>query len=177
MSNRTQCLTFVILGILVAVAAFIANSGRAKQQIPDLPERQEVIRAVPNVVSKFPSVRVKKVDIRNAESPFATIAVEVENAGEVGIIAITLESKKDGHVVMVSLRSSFEGDADPRVVIEPHEVGTLEIPVANTFSDVPLEIGSVMYANGSEVGDPESLKTMHKVKDHEKKAKTKEFPQ
>jgi hypothetical protein len=169
MSNRRQYLTFIILGMVVAVAAFIANSGRAKQEVA---QRREANTSVPSVVSNFPNLKVQKVAIRNAGTPNATIVVEVENTAEIGIIAITLESKKEGQAFIVSLRTSFEGDGEPRVVIKPHEVGKLEIAVTNTFSDVPLEIGSVMYADGSEAGDPESLETMHKVKDHEKKAKT-----
>lgn len=176
MSNRKQYLTFVFLGMLVAVAAFIANSSRAKQQVPDPPQRQEATGSAPNVVSNFPNVKVRRVEIKDAGTPQARVAVEVENTAEVGIIAITLESKKDGQAFIVSLRSSFEDDVEPTVVIKPNDVATLTMPMANTFRDVPLEIGSVMYADGSEIGDKHSLETMHKVKDHEKKVK-KESPQ
>ena len=90
---------------------------------------------------------------------------------EIGIVAIGMESTNGEEASGLSLRSSFESDREPTVVIKPHEVGVLEMSLANVFPDAALEIGSVMYADGTVKGSERQLKILHDVKNHEKNAK------
>ena len=177
MWTRKQNLFFIVLGALIALAAFVISSGRAKQPAKAPQQNRGSVTSVPKVVCDLTNIIVKEVSIRNEGAPEATVVVKVENNSEIGIVAIGMESTNGEESSGVSLRSSFEGDREPTIVIKPHEVGVLEMPLANVFPDAGVEIGSVIYADGTEKGEARQLKIFHDLKNHEKSAKKMESPQ
>jgi hypothetical protein len=174
MWTRKQNLFFVVLGVLIALAAFVINSGRAKEPARKPLQKRGNSSSLPNVVCHFANITVLDVSIKNEGAPEATVVVRVENNSEIGIVAIGMESTNGEESSGVTLRSSLEDDRQPIVVIKPHEVGTLEMALADVFPDAPLEIGFVNYADGTEKGNERSLKIFRELKTHEKNAKKKE---
>lgn len=177
MQTRKQNVLAILLGVSIAIAIYgisYARTGRAKQ---DSPQQKEMITSVPEVVSCVKNIKVVKKEIKNAGNPDATVAVEVENTGDLGIIAISMESVK-GRESYGVLTSTFEAN-EPVAIIKPHATATLTIEVANVFPHVPLQIGSVMYTTGTEEGCDSSLKNMRdsKVMHEAQKAKRKGSPQ
>jgi len=177
MQTRKQYVLVVLLGMSIGVALFTISYARTRHAKQDAPQQKELITSVPEVVSCVKNIKVINKEIKDAGAPDATVAVEVENTSELGIIAISIESSK-GRESYGVLSSTFEAD-EPIAIIEPHATATLKIAVANVFPHVPLQIGSVMYIDGTEDGCTESLKTMHKLKasQEKQKAKRKESPQ
>jgi hypothetical protein len=55
-------------------------------------------------------------------------------------------------------------------VIEPHQSARLTIEASNVYKDKPLQIGSVMFADGSEEVCREALELLHKVRAEEEKS-------
>lgn len=178
MSTRKQNFSLILLGVFLALAAFVISSGRAKHAAQEPQKERAITTAVPRIVSHVTGIRVNGVSIKNAGASNATVVVEVENTSEVGVTAISMESTNGEEGSGVSLGGSFQADGEPLVVIKPHEARTLEIALVNVFPDVALEIGSVMYADGTENGREQSLKILRDLKnDAKKKAKMKESPQ
>jgi hypothetical protein len=169
MNKRTQKVLLILVGVIVGIAAFSINSiGKKYAKQDPHPQQRETVTYVPEVVSCTPKVRVIKAEITHGETPNPVIVVEVENASEVGIIAISMESVKGNEAFENTLGSSFEGDQPPIVVIKPHEVGTLDMAMTSVFAGEPLRIGGVMYADGTEAGCERGLKTLHRARDYDK---------
>jgi hypothetical protein len=163
MQFRRQNVLFILLGVSIGIAVFsITSVGRRRAQQDPSPQSKQKIASVPEIVSCVRNIRVAKAEITNAESPDAYLAIEVENTSDVGIIAISLESGREGEAY-TELEESFGAD-EPIVIIEPHVTHNLGMPVANILPHMPLRIGSVMYANGTEEGCDLSLKLTHQLK-------------
>jgi len=96
----------------------------------------------------------------------ASVYVEVANISTLGIVAVSLETTKDGASYTTTLRGSFKGDK-PEIVIKPNQTAIMNMSLV--FGDVPLRIGGVFYEDGSEDGCATSLKTLHDVKESEVK--------
>ena len=93
----------------------------------------------------------------------------VENTSDLEIIAVSLESKK-GKDTFTVLASTFEAD-EPTALIKPHETYILTMALSNTSPNVPLQIGSVMYLDGTEEGCEPSLKLMRHSKTYHERVK------
>lgn len=177
MQIRKQYVLAVLLGMSIGVALYAISLARAKSVKQDPPSKKELITSVPEVFSCVKSIRVINKAIRNAGTSDAIVEVEVENTGELGIIAISLESHK-GRETYSEIRNTFEAD-ETLAIIEPHKTATLTMPVANVYIHVPLQIGSVVYVDGTDEGCRSSLKRMRdtKVSHEAEKAKRKGSPQ
>jgi len=169
MNKRRQRVLLTLVGVVIGVGVFSINSIGKRYTKPDpYPQKRETVTYVPEIVSCAPKVKVLKAEIADGASADPTIVVEVENASEVGIIAISIESVKGREAFENTLRTSFEGDQIPIVVIKPHETGKLNMAMNSVFVGVPLRIGGVMYADGTEEGCDRGLKTLHRVRDHDR---------
>ena len=110
---------------------------------------------------------VKKVKVinRRIDAALNVLVVEVENTSDLGIVAISLESKKGSDSYSV-VPSTFEAD-EPIVIIKPHERYELTIEL-NLTANASFQVGSVVYADGTEDGCQASIGKMRKLKaDHE----------
>ena len=153
-----------LLGICLGVGLYTLNLARGKKS-PTPPIEQIANYPLP-VTSCVRQIKVTKAEITDAGKPTEAINVQVENLSDLGIIAISLEATNGSESYTTTLRSSFKKDI-PSVVIKPHDIGTLNM--TSPFGNVPLQIGGVLYDDGSEDGCISSLKTLHEVKDSEKK--------
>jgi hypothetical protein len=176
MKTRTQNFLFILFGLLIGLTVFVASSARAKRAQQDITQKKGSIASVPEIASCVSNIRVVKTEITNAESPDAYLTIEVENTSDVGITAIAIETAKGPGKYQV-IRSGFGADKEPLIVIKPHGTNTLIMAVTNVYRGVPLLIGSVMYADGTEEGCGSSLKTVHQVKERELLKKKEATPQ
>jgi hypothetical protein len=165
--NRNS-LWFIFLGILLGLSVFVLGNMHSKRAGQESNQEKEIITSVPKIVSCAKSIKVLRGELKNAKNPDGTIAVEVENTNDIGVIAISLESVKKAGEVYSVLRHSF-GTDQPIIIINPHATGTLKIEITNINPHAPLRIGSVMFADGSEEGCKSSIESMHESKrEHEK---------
>jgi hypothetical protein len=138
----------ILLGIVAGVSLSTLNSVRAYLAVQD--DLQHQIVVIPEVVSCVERISVVKKGYFDEAKKL--IAVEVKNDSDKGIIAISLSSKGTKHSYTVTLRTSFEVGAEQQVVLAPQKTAVLRIEVANINKDRPLEIGAVMYADGTAEG-------------------------
>jgi hypothetical protein len=182
MTIRRQYALALLLGLSIAVVFYAVGSMRtesAKQE----PQKKELITSVPEVISCVKKIKVLHKGFKwaggNGSGPIenAMVEVEVENSSDLSIIAISLDTRK-GREAYSEIQSSFEAD-EPTIIIQPHSTATLAILAANLFTEVPLQIGSVTYADGTIEGCEESNKMMRAIKEkgEKRKAQKKEAPQ
>ena len=152
----------VAVGVCLGVCLFTISIAGAWPMIQDSPRQTVPITSPPEVVSCVKTLKVIKRLIKNGGTPHASVTVEVENTSDLGIIAVSLDSKKGKDTYTV--RTSTFGADEPTVVIKPHETYTLRMELSNVFPNEPLQIGSVMYVDGTEAGCDASLKAMRNSK-------------
>jgi len=167
MKSSKQYVLFILFGILIAAGLYSFNSVRAK--IRKQEAKQQAPASVPKVLSCVKGIQIVRSEIENAGRPDASLAVEVKNITETGIVAIAMESTNGKEAYTVTLRSSFQGN--PRAVIESRETGTLRMEVGNIFPNALLRIGGVIYSDGTEEGCGSSLQTLHELKKEDEKKK------
>ena len=152
----------ILVGMCLGVGLYAISITKAWPVNQNSPRQQVPITSPPEVVSCVKTLKVMKRTIKDGGTPHASITVEVENTSDVGIIAVSLESKKGKNTYTV-LANTFGADV-PMVVIKPHETYTLRMELSNIFPNEPLQIGSVMYVDGTEEGCEVSLKAMRNSK-------------
>lgn len=59
------------------------------------------------------------------------------------------------------------------MVIKPGDTATLRMSFGEMTFGLPLVISSVVYGDGTEEGDERSLKTIHQIREHDRKANEK----
>jgi len=154
----------ILAGMCLAVIVYTISIARVRYRA-SATSQQQILPYGNEVTSCAKGIRVVKAEVVNAGTRSATVEVQIENLSELGIVAVALDAHKNGESYTVTLRSSFKG-AKPEVVIKPHETDSLSMQLV--FGDVPLQIGSVFYEDGTEEGCVSSLKTLHEVKESEK---------
>lgn len=166
----------VLVGVVLGTAVFTLVYARTKRVKQAPPPQKELVTSAPEVVSCVKNIKVISTTIKNP-GPVATVAVEVENTSDLAVIAIEVETTKGKETYGV-VESTFEAD-EPTAVIEPRATHILTVAAANLYPRVPLQIGSVMYADGTEDGCAASIKRMRDSKaTHEaRKAERKGRPQ
>jgi hypothetical protein len=175
MKKHWQKTVPLLIGVILGIIGFSINSVARRYAKTDPSPQRQVATYVPEILSCSKNIRVTNTEIANAGTPDASLMVQVENTTNVGIIAIQIESVNDREAFETTLRTSFDNDQPPTVVIKPHEVGTLIASLNNILAGVPLRIGGVMYEDGTEEGCERGLGTLHQVRDHDK-SKKKERP-
>ena len=163
--NRKTLILPVLVGVCLAVGVYTLKSTRARQNTATDQSKQPVLYTQ-GVTSCAKDIRVIKAEVIDVGTPSSRIEVQVENLSDRGIIAISLEATNGISSYTTTKRSSFKKGM-PVVVIKPHETETLTM--TSPFGDVPLQIGGVLYQDGTEEGCTSSLKTLHEVKESEEK--------
>ena len=160
MTNMKRHLAAVVLGCLLGGIVYaIVVFPLKKSQEGAVVSSPEVLSCVKNV----------KVISRRIDTPSALLIVEVENTSDVGIVAISLEAKngKDTHIVRPS---TFEAD-EPLILIKPHERHQLNMALSNIKPSAQLQIGSVVYADGTAEGCEASVRATQKSKSYHEQIK------
>jgi hypothetical protein len=172
MQTRHLIALTLTLGVLIGLVFYsISLVGATNQE----PVKKELIKNVPEIKSCVSSIRVISAKIKNPERPNAALVVELENTSDIGIIAISIDSKTEKETYSV-IRNTFGSDK-PLAIIEPHSADSVRLELANIRPGAQIEIGSVTYMDGTEEGCSASVESMHQSKlSHEKEAKSKKEP-
>lgn len=159
----------ILVGVCLGVGLYAISIAKAWPMNQDSTGQTVTHKSPPEVVSCAKNIRVIKRTINDVGTPHARVTVEVENTSDLEIIAVSLESKK-GKETFTVLASTFEAD-EPMPLIKPHETFTLTMGLSNVSPNVPLQIGSVMYLDGTEDGCEPSLKAMRNSKTYHERLK------
>ncbi|MCA1638151.1 MAG: hypothetical protein LC768_07420, partial [Acidobacteria bacterium] len=132
----------------------------------------------PQVVSKVKNLEIINTSLRGEGKRDAIAVIKMRNNSDKPIIAITIVSGDDKDSSGINFNGFNEGNVPPSIVIQPYETFEMDMPLANLRPSFPIRIGGVMYADGIEDGEEETLRTMRGQKEHYKnKKKEKDSPQ
>jgi hypothetical protein len=168
MNNRKLNLLAVILGVVVAATIYAAfvQGGKAKQQ-PQKPQ----ITSLPKIKSCLRALTVQSAFFREPDpnSDSMELVLQLMNNSDASIVAVSIEwtSKKE-HTEGSLVINSFGADT-PKILVMPHSLYEVAIPVGNFSPDASVQVGSVVFADGTEDGCTNSLKALHELKSREEK--------
>lgn len=150
-------LVSAILMIAVVSGVGVTRSKLAGKQKKQWPPFQQVTDALPPVTSKVRNVEVVSATIENQGRQDATAAIELWNNSDKAITGVTLTAG--------DISVGHDGAISPEVpvaVVEPFGRITVRFVLSNLEKDVPIFVGGVIYADGSEDGQDIVLEVMHK---------------
>lgn len=162
--TRRENLVSILIGVCIAVAVYAVHprSGKAKQ--PEFSEQKPHITSLPVISSCIGEITVENAFLRNPESVGGVLVLQVRNNTSVAVVAISIEARsKTDHSAYEIVTNSFEDDK-PTTILEPHSSGEFTIEVSNIRPDGVVKVGSVVFADGREVGCKASLKSMRESK-------------
>jgi hypothetical protein len=156
MSTRRIILLIVAVAAITSVIGFGVLSKRIESQ------RQKVT-TIPPVYSKVKTLEVVSTKIINENTPAAGVSVEIRNNSYKSVMAVDLVCG-EGAIT----KNGLTDEENPIVVIEPYGVTTVEMAFGAMSPNAPLVVSAVTYDDGTEEGDEESLRIMHKIRDHDR---------
>lgn len=118
----------------------------------------------PKVVSKVKLIEVVSATV---DSDPAVLYIALRNNSDKAVVSVAVESgdKKDASGINFSgFRTNNE---PPMTLIEPHATKTFKIQLDNLLPNKPIKVGGVIYADGTEDGDEDTLGTMHRNRQHD----------
>lgn len=140
----------------VAAAVSIGVVSKSRQQ-------KERVYALPQIYSKVKDLEVINATIIDAKTPAARVQLEIWNHSSQAVMSIDLVSG-DGAMT----QNAFTDGEHSVPVIEPYGTTKMEMSFANMTPGAPLVVSAVTYADGTEEGEAESLKMMHKSRERDK---------
>ena len=155
----------VLLIAVVVVGLVIASGVLSKRR----ESQRKAVTNIPPVSSKVKALVIVGTKIINENTPGVGVSVEIRNISDRAVMAIDLVCG-DGAVT----KNGLTDEEKPIVVIEPYGRTTIEMSFSEMTADVPLVVSAATYVDGSEEGDPRSLRRMHQTRDHDR-AKMLEF--
>ncbi|MCU1267645.1 MAG: hypothetical protein JWM21_3963 [Acidobacteria bacterium] len=170
LKTRSQKLLIILCGVVVGVVVFAITSiarRRSEQNTPA--QKRETVTSVPQIVTCVKRLTIVKAELLQSGTPDAALVVELKNEAEVGITAIVLSTTRDRETYEITRSASFSEDGNPKTVIEPHSSG--KMTMALPFPQASIQIGGVLYSDGTEEGCKSSLKTLHGMMKDELKRK------
>ena len=170
MNNRKLNILAVIFGVCVAATIYAAlvHGGKTKQ-----PPQKPHITTLPKITSCLRTLKVQSAFFRKRDpnSDAMELVLQLMNNSDTSIVAISIEwtSKKE-HTTGRRVTESFEADT-PKILVWPRSLYEVAIPVGNIPLDAGVQVGSVVFADGTEDGCTDSLKALRKLKSsYEKKS-------
>jgi hypothetical protein len=177
MNHRKLNLLAIILGVCVAASIYaaLAHGGKTRQR----PQKTQ-IQTLPKMTSCVSALKVQSAFFRKPDpnSDSMELVLQLMNDSDTSIVAVSIEwtSKKD-HTKQSLVTNSFGADT-PKILAAPHSLYEAAIPVNNLPSDASVQVGSVIFADGTEDGCTSSLKDLRELKSkHERKEKDPKEPQ
>jgi hypothetical protein len=165
MPTYSKTVTFVIVGAGLGLLVWFGLVGVVRGASQEKPKRT-VLTALPKIKSCVEHVKLVKAELVNQGDSQVAI-LELENQAYVGVISISVETTVDKDKYSV-VWSAFSPDREPLIVIPPG--GRAPIQIGNLAENSPIQIGGVMFSDGTEEGCELSLRSMRELKDfHTKK--------
>ena len=176
MNNRKPYLVAVVLGVCVAatVYAVLIRGGNAKQ-----PSQKPQITTLPKMSSCVDTLPIQSAFFRKHDpnSDAMELVLQLMNNTDKSIIAVSIEwTSKETHIEQSLVINSFGADT-PEILVEPHSLYAVTMPVENLSPESKVQVGSIMFADGTESGCANSLKSLHELKSKREKEQPKKEPQ
>jgi hypothetical protein len=151
-----------IILLIAAVVALVSllGAGVLSQRSPS---QRKIPTTIPPVYSKVRTLEVVSTKIINEDTPAAGVSVEIRNNSYKTVMAVDLVCG-EGAIT----KNGLTDEENPIVVIEPYGTTTIEMGFAAMSPDSPLVVSAVTYDDGTEEGDEESLRIMHKIREHDR---------
>lgn len=121
------------------------------------------VNTMPRVLSKIKNLQVISATVINPDTPAAGVAIEIRNNSELAVMAVDLVSG-EGAIT----KNGLSDEDHPIVVIPPHGTTIVEMTFGEMTPGAPLVVSAVTYADGTEEGEEEPLRIMHKIREHDK---------
>jgi hypothetical protein len=160
MSKARRGRALIVLSAVALVGSLISYNAVSKRREP-LP--QKVVTKIPPVYSKVKTLEVVGVKVLDENTPAASVSVEIFNNSDKAVMAVDLVCG-EGAIT----KNGLTDEENPIVVIEPYGVTTIEMTFGAMTPNTPLVISAVTYADGTEEGVEESLRAMHRLREHDR---------
>ncbi|HVF56402.1 MAG TPA: hypothetical protein VM934_09645 [Pyrinomonadaceae bacterium] len=122
---------------------------------------------LPEIISKVKTLKVVSATIKGENGSSPTVVIEIRNNSDKPIIAVAIESGNDRDASGVTLNGFKSEDEPPLIVLKPYSTITMRLPLSSVMPGHPIKVGGVMYADGSEDGDEDTLETMRRQREHD----------
>jgi hypothetical protein len=143
----------IILGVVALAAVSLVGAKVIRGQ-----------KNPPHVACKARGVEVVSVTLQ--EEPVEALAVEIRNVSGKPIIAVTLESRAEKEASGINHNGFRDGDEPPEIVLYPYQSTVIRLSASDLVPGGVLQVGAVMYADGTEEGDDRTLNTMRGQREH-----------
>lgn len=161
--RRTLLPRLAVLGAGIVLVSFLVGSAIVTNKRD--PQQQQNSGLL--VSSKVKNIEIVSTKIVNGGTSLAALAVEVRNKSNKPVMQIDMVAGDGG----VS-KNGLTDEDNPIVVISPHGTATLQISFSEMTPGAPVVVSAVVFGDYTEEGDADSLKTMRKIREHDKKVKT-----
>ena len=176
MNNRKLYLVAVVLGVCVAATVYaVLIRGGKTQQHPQRPQ----ITTLPKMSSCVDTLPIQSAffNKHDPNSDAMELVLQLMNNTDKQVVAVSVEwTSKESHTEQSLIINSFGADA-PKILVEPHSLYAVTIPVENLLPDANVQVGSIIFADGTESGCANSLKSLHALKSKREKERPKNEPQ
>ena len=154
--------TLLIAASVVAAAVFNARRQRAQNQAEQQPPR---VNYMPPYFSKVKNLEIVSASIwtDGPEAKAVGVEVEIKNNSNKDVMAVDLVCGEGGIT-----RNGLTDEEHPIVVMHPNETTTIRMDFSAMTFGAPLVVSAVTYADGTEEGDPKSLRLMHLAREHDR---------
>lgn len=109
------------------------------------------------------SSTIKKLEIVNAYIDHRELDIVVRNKAEKGIQALTVSAGTFGETLDYGVVTD-----QPKTIIEPEATFTIDIPVDNLKTTIPVVISGVIYDDDTEDGNADVVKEIRKARQERK---------
>ena len=156
MNIRRLVSILLVVGIAASILVSVALSKRRESQ------RQKVT-SIPAAYSKIRSLEIVSVKPTKEGTPAAGVLVEIKNNSEKEVMAVDLVCG-EGAIT----KNGLTDEENPITVIKPYGTVTIEMTFSEMTLGAPLVVSAVTYADGTEEGEEESLRIMHRIRDRDR---------
>lgn len=158
--------------VTLLLLMFFVGSTASKQQEERGRRREDV--KLPEIISKVRSLEIVSTEVKGTNGTATDVEIKIRNNTDKPVIAIVVEvgDKKDASGITVN--GFNEGDVPPKVVLEPYGTVSVDFPLGHLKHfkvGTPIRISAVMFADDTDEGEIESLKTMRGQRAHYKAKK------
>lgn len=149
----------VLFAVVIAAIAAAVSIGVLSKSY----QQKERTHVLPQIYSKVKNLEVISATIIDVGSPHERVQIEIWNHSSQAVTAVDLVA---GDSAMT--QNAYVDSEHWEPVIEPYGTTKMAMPLGNIDPGVALVVSAVTYADGTEEGEPESLKMMHKSRERDR---------
>ena len=153
--RRLVSILFVV-GAAASIVVSVVLSKRSES-------RRQKVASIPPAYSIIKTLQIVGVKPINEGTPAAGVAVEIRNNSDKDVMAVDLVCG-EGAVT----KNGLTDEENPITVIKPYGTVTIDMTFSEMSFGAPLVVSAATYADGTEEGEEESLRIMHRIRDRDR---------